>query len=235
MRLAKFTLVPAIFCAILFAQAGAVSSALGTFHMQGTVTDPNGAVVPNVKVVFRNGSSQINLITNETGLYQTDLRPGLYTMTAQFLGFKTYHRPLFRVESGGNATLDIRLQLPRCGDMVIVPTTDAAIDAATEFCRHEDTFSLPGKKGDGFAISIQYESRTSIRNGYVYEGAGPPARQPIFLAYNLFSLCADHLVYDVKQKTIEASGNVSVQDESVQQKADSMTFKFKEGQVVRLR
>ena len=116
-----------------------------TFHIRGTVTDPIGAVVPNVKITFQSGQLTQTLVTNDAGRYEADLPIGNYTMAAQTKGFKTYHRPFFRVSAPSNLTFDVRLQLGRCGDMVIVnssgkPPTDAEIYAATESCRHEDLF-----------------------------------------------------------------------------------------------
>jgi lipopolysaccharide assembly outer membrane protein LptD (OstA) len=53
---------------------------------------------------------------------------------------------------------------------------------------------------------------------------------PVCVAYNLFSLEADNVTYDAKNKTIKATGDVVVVNESgVTQPADSTTFKIENG------
>jgi lipopolysaccharide export system protein LptA len=55
------------------------------------------------------------------------------------------------------------------------------------------------------------------------------------VAYNLFSLQADHVVYNVKFRTVEAIGNVVVVNESgATQRAESMTLRIKNGQAIPL-
>lgn len=56
------------------------------------------------------------------------------------------------------------------------------------------------------------------------------------MAYNLFSLQADKVTYDVQKRTIEARGNViAVSESGATQRTDSMAFKIENGQVVMLR
>ncbi|MGH9357200.1 MAG: carboxypeptidase-like regulatory domain-containing protein, partial [Terriglobia bacterium] len=55
----------------------------GTFT--GTVTDPSGAVIPNVKVIITNTATGVShaTATNASGLYTVpNLVPGRYTITA---------------------------------------------------------------------------------------------------------------------------------------------------------
>jgi lipopolysaccharide assembly outer membrane protein LptD (OstA) len=57
---------------------------------------------------------------------------------------------------------------------------------------------------------------------------------PIFVAYNLFTLQADEVVYDVKSQTLEASGNVVAESsDGTAEHSDSMVFKIKNGKVTR--
>jgi lipopolysaccharide assembly outer membrane protein LptD (OstA) len=55
------------------------------------------------------------------------------------------------------------------------------------------------------------------------------------VAYNLFTLQADRVDYDVQNRTLEATGNVAtVSPNGVTQHADSLTFKFANGEASRL-
>lgn len=210
------------------------------FHVEGAVRDPAGAVVPRAKVVFRSGSSETTIATNETGFYEVDLPLGTYTMTAKTSGFITYKRPLFRMDRPGRLVFDVGLQLQECGDMVIGnssgrPVTDAEIYAATESCRPEDLFRKQARDGTPFEISIRRESHTKSGNTYRYDAPHSRYHAPVSVAYNVFSLHADHVSYNPKQNTLEATGNVIVEDESGKQEYDSVTFKLENGRASRQR
>src|SRR5438874_10831107 len=59
-------------------------------QLNGTVTDPSGAVVPNATVtLINNGTGQTRTTsTASNGSYSfTNLQPGTYTMTAEGPGF----------------------------------------------------------------------------------------------------------------------------------------------------
>jgi lipopolysaccharide assembly outer membrane protein LptD (OstA) len=56
------------------------------------------------------------------------------------------------------------------------------------------------------------------------------------VVYNLFSLQADKVTYDIQRQTIEATGNViAVNELGTHQGANSMAFKIEDGQVTPLR
>src|SRR5262249_3016637 len=61
----------------------------------GTVTDPQGAVVPEATVEVKNLETNVvsKTVTNERGLYSfPPLNPGMYSVTASGVGFKTVVR-----------------------------------------------------------------------------------------------------------------------------------------------
>src|SRR6266516_7582629 len=58
----------------------------------GTVTDPSGAAIPNVKVTVTNMGTNLSVstTTNQSGLYTAkELPVGTYKITAEAKGFKT--------------------------------------------------------------------------------------------------------------------------------------------------
>jgi len=237
MKLTVLIFVAVLTCSSLFGQAAALVSQLRTFHIQGTVTDATGAVVTNVKVTFKSGQGSQIFVTNNVGRYEADLPLGDYTMQERTAGFGTYHRPPFRVSEPVNLTFDIRLQIGRCGDMVITnssgrPPTDDEMYAATADCRHEDLFPL-SPHGNQFQLSIQHETRSKAAGIFSYAGASH--EDPVALAYNLFSLHADRLVYNAKHKTLEARGNVVVEDESGKRSADAMSFRLEDSHATQQR
>src|SRR5690242_9923969 len=71
----------------IFAQSN-----LSSGTIQGTVTDPSGAVVPGAKVtITNNGTGQTQTLnTNGSGLYSAgSLQPGSYTVEVTKQGFST--------------------------------------------------------------------------------------------------------------------------------------------------
>jgi carboxypeptidase family protein len=232
---ALFAVLP--LCGCFLGQTLALVTQPRTFHVKGTITDPIEAVIQGAKVTFESGQLKKSLITSGAGIYEADLPAGDYTMTARVSGFRLYRRRLFRVRAPADLIFDVRLQLGRCGDMVFTnrsgrPPTDAEIYAATESCRYEDLFPLSPHR-DQLQLSIQYETRAEAANVFSYSGAS--REDPVSLSYNLFSLRADRVVYNVREKTLEAQGNVVMEDESGKRRADAIAFKLEDGRPKQLR
>jgi hypothetical protein len=85
-----------------------------------------------------------------------------------------------------------------------------------------------------FQIWIRYPQRQPTERGVVYssDNIGWPS-VPVVVAYNLFSLEADKVIYDGKSQTIKASGNVVVDNASgTPSRADSAAFKIENGQAL---
>jgi hypothetical protein len=237
-----------LLCATLFGQStSAYSPAVAiqpqTFHIKGTITDPLEAVIRGVKVTFQSEQLSKTVTTNDVGVYEADLPFGNYTMTAQSSGFRVYGRPLFRVTVPINPILNATLLVgDPCGDMIVVnrsgePVTDEQWKAAREHCRREELIPIPSEGGVPFQLSIRSGTRSPIGNTNSYSGEKTSQYEvPVFVAYNLFSLRADKVIYDAKKRTIDASGNVVVVNESGStQRSDSMAFRIKDSQVVLFR
>ncbi len=80
-----------------------------TFHVQGTITDQSGTIFSKAKGAFKSEQFEKTVATNERGVYETHLPFGNYTMTAQVLGFRPYHRPVFRVTATETIAFDVTL------------------------------------------------------------------------------------------------------------------------------
>ncbi len=84
--LAVLTLLACFTTQPLAAQTG------GQGALEGTITDPSGAVVPNATVAATNQASNVTTTrtTSSAGLYEiTPLIPGVYTVTVTAQGFQT--------------------------------------------------------------------------------------------------------------------------------------------------
>ncbi|MGH9351886.1 MAG: carboxypeptidase regulatory-like domain-containing protein [Terriglobia bacterium] len=87
---------------------------VGTASLSGTITDPSGAAVPNVKVTL-NGLDRTftrSTVTSASGEYVLPaLQPGRYSVRLTASGFATYETELFALSSGEGRALNLTLHL----------------------------------------------------------------------------------------------------------------------------
>src|SRR5687767_8188208 len=82
--------------------------------VSGTVTDPNGSVVPGARVTVKNVGTNIaaNVVTNESGSFTVPfLVPGTYSVTVAGDGFKTSTRENVQVSVDDRINLEFRLEI----------------------------------------------------------------------------------------------------------------------------
>lgn len=91
MRHLIFNSLHAVVCGVIVLLASASASAQFNANLQGSVTDPAGAVVPGATVTLTNpetGKSQ-QITSSDEGFYRfSQLAPGTYTLSAEKEGFK---------------------------------------------------------------------------------------------------------------------------------------------------
>jgi hypothetical protein len=85
-----------------------------TANITGTVTDPSGAVVPNVKVAATNVGTNVQYaaLTNGAGVYNLLFLPvGQYNVSTEAQGFKKLTLGPFTLEVNQIARVDVVLQV----------------------------------------------------------------------------------------------------------------------------
>ncbi len=104
-----------------------IGFSFSTFAQQtaivGTVTDPSGAVVPNVTVTITNTDTRINRTfpTNEAGQYVApDLQIGHYVVKAEAKGFKASEQKNIVLNVGDRIRVDFQMQLGAAQETVTV-------------------------------------------------------------------------------------------------------------------
>ncbi|MGA9884891.1 MAG: carboxypeptidase regulatory-like domain-containing protein [Candidatus Acidiferrales bacterium] len=108
----------------LFAQATVVA------QLNGTVTDPSGAIVEGASITVRNTNTNAasTATTNGSGFYAVaNLPPGNYNITVSHSGFANYSQT-FVLAVGESATVDAKLQLASQGEKIIVNTQIPTIE-----------------------------------------------------------------------------------------------------------
>jgi hypothetical protein len=107
---------------------------LESASINGTVTDPRGAVITGGKVTLHNVSTGVDRvsITNASGRYVLiDIPPGTYTMLVNATGFSTASQPEFTLYVNQSATMDFKLVVGGTQQTVEVVGTAAQIESAT--------------------------------------------------------------------------------------------------------
>src|SRR5262245_45563668 len=96
-----------------FLSLNVVSSRSQSGLINGTVKDPNGAVVPGAQVTVRNEATgeTRNATTDKEGRFKIDaLPPGRYVVSVTRSGFKTADRNI-SIDGGRTETVEIKLDV----------------------------------------------------------------------------------------------------------------------------
>lgn len=238
-RFKSVSLLVLLFCATAFRQSAAPVPRAQSPNVHGTVRLPFDYAVSRAQVVFDGDTTSKTVFTDKTGFYEADLPVGLYTMIAiaSKPGFKEYRRPLFRVASSTNLTLDITFVPGVSCDLVVPDGSDHSQtqDEVQDACGGLEFFRVPSEDGVPFALSIDYPGRRRTDRETVYSSSNRIIKPPVLVDYNLFTLRADAVVYDVQRRILKATGNVvAVDEKGATQRVDSMTFRIENGQATPL-
>jgi len=228
----------------LYAQSVPSPTPAEDSYVEGTIRDSTNSAITGVEVKFESGKTTESVFSDSKGYYKAKLPVGVYAMSASWGANEKYRRPQFRVAPSRIIILDVTFHadapdcdpvFPRLAQPDGTPKTRAPIqDDYNDVCGGRDYLPITSS-GHNLTLDllIQYSTRrrSDGENTYV----GYDARGPVLVAYNLFTLTADKAVYDVKNRTIVATGNVVTADGSGKtQHADSMRFRIENGETVPL-
>ena len=116
--------------ALLVAAASAFGQAGGTGTIQGTVTDPSGAVVAGASVIATNMATgiQTDRKTTDAGFFALALLPaGEYTVTVKAAGFQTFTQERVVVDALQVVGLSAKLQIGLASQSVTVEAAPSAL------------------------------------------------------------------------------------------------------------
>src|SRR5260370_26141814 len=109
-----------------------IAQTITSGDIAGTVTDPSGAVLPQVKVTLKNaGTGAIqNAATNAQGAYRFSfLEPGRYELTVNATGFQEPGRTL-EVQVGQTVTVNIQVAIAASAQTVEVTEAPVTVHPA---------------------------------------------------------------------------------------------------------
>jgi hypothetical protein len=96
---------------------------MATAVLQGTVTDPSGAAVPNAQILIRNEATGVEWKsqTNNAGIYLVaGLPPGLYHVEVSRTGFQTYVATALKLDVGTTVVRNVKLKVGQVSQQVVV-------------------------------------------------------------------------------------------------------------------
>lgn len=103
-------------------------------QLSGFVKDPAGAVVANAKVIVKSETREFErtATTNGDGYYViSQLPPGLYSITVEANGFKTYKESGKKLDPNVPATVDAALQTGQVTEVVNVTASTSSVQTET--------------------------------------------------------------------------------------------------------
>ena len=121
-----FICISLVCCTSVFAQEVA--------QIRGTVTDPSGAVVPNVDVAVSQSETGLKrtATSDGKGFYVIPNLPlGPYSLEATKMGFQTFVRPGIVLQVGTNPDIPISLRVGDVSDKVVVEATTSEVETRT--------------------------------------------------------------------------------------------------------
>ena len=110
----------------------------------GTITDPTGAVVPNVSVTVTNinKGTTTKVVSNESGIYRAlNLTPDPYRVEAEASGFKRFAQSPILIEMNRVVTLDIGLEVGATTETISVTAAPPILETESG----KSTATIEGK------------------------------------------------------------------------------------------
>lgn len=165
---------------LFFAATSAFAQVAGTGSIQGTVTDPTGAVVPGATVTATNVATGVNTIskTTSSGVFAlTALQPGEYTVTVAASGFHTLQQQHVIVDALETVPVNPKLQLGATTQSVVVEaqptvlqTDDVSLGSSMENKIYD---SLPLAMNGSARDPTAFAGLSVGVNNYSTQAAGP--------------------------------------------------------------
>jgi hypothetical protein len=164
-------------CCLLVTSTAIAQSDRGI--IAGTVTDPDGAVIPGVSVVAENPETGVRFetVSTATGNYTiSQLPPGTYNLRIELPGFGPFRQEGIRVYVGQTARIDARLRLGALTEEVSVVGTASLLQTTSgeqsTSVATEELNALPlnfGARGNFFAANIRnpYSFVTLVPGGNI--------------------------------------------------------------------
>ena len=163
-----------LFLVLLLSVVCFAQTTSSTGSIQGTITDPSGAVVSGAKVSIRNKATDQTSVTttNSAGTFASGaLIPGNYVVRVEASGFKTVEIPI-TVQVNTTSSATAKLTLGQSAEVVEVQATDVAVNTEQATVQgvltSQQIENLP-INGRNFLDLAQLEPGVQIQDGGTFD------------------------------------------------------------------
>ncbi len=155
------------------ANAAAQASTGGT-KVHGTVTDPDGELIPGATVTFTPAKGPGRTVkSGSDGTYNITITPGMYTMLVSMPGFASYLMTNLKVPAVPSTTLDAKLKIGE--ENTVVNVEASAVQLSVDPDSNASSTILQGK--DLEALSDDPDELSSELSALAGPSAGPNGGQ----------------------------------------------------------
>jgi len=108
--------------------AAAQTPATGGTKVHGTITDPDGELIPGATIQFTPSKGAAKKVqSGSDGTYAITMPPGSYTLVVSMKGFASYSVQNLKVQSVASMTLDAKLKIGTADEVINVDDTAATL------------------------------------------------------------------------------------------------------------
>lgn len=149
---------------------------MNTGTLTGTVTDPQGAAIANVKVtvVHIDTNFESRAETNSEGLYRVQaLQPGLYRLTFESAGFKRTVQTGLDLRTGDVLPVNVKMEIGQLTESVQVSAQGTLLETETSasgsLTEGETLYKMPLYQR--YVLNAMNLNPGMTQNGYAYGGS----------------------------------------------------------------
>ena len=164
---------------VLLGPAHTVQAQERTGTISGTLTDASGGVLPGVTVTLTNSRTGrvYTAVTDGSGMYRSDLDPGMYAIRFELSGFARQEQPQVEVLLGRQFDVDATMRVGNVSEAVQVTAENAPlVDTRSTIIAHnvtaEEIARLPkGRSFQSIALTAPSVNSGEIEGGFQVNGA----------------------------------------------------------------
>ncbi|MEK6301667.1 MAG: carboxypeptidase regulatory-like domain-containing protein [Acidobacteriota bacterium] len=210
---------PLIMSVVILGVIGVVPIGTGSAEspsgrIKGAAMDVTGAVIPGATVGLYGKSDRWQTTTDQNGNYRFDAPPGIYEIRAEATGFLPFRRAPFRLESGQDILMNIR----------IIPSGLASHVVTQPPKIGEESFALPSSPDPSLILFVQFGAKQQHNDLVEYRG--------VMISYDVMTLYGDRARLNAKSLQLEVEGNVIVEDGLKRIRVRKATVEFRGGKPV---
>jgi hypothetical protein len=144
-----------------------------TGTVSGTITDPQGGVLPGVSVTLTGRTGSQTQVTDAEGNFRfLGLTPGAYSVRAELSGFRTYEERNIDVAIGRTVTLRVSMAVGGLEETIEVTASAVAVDTTTTatdaVISQELLFSMPISRTNAATQLLNYSP--GVNSGSAFGG-----------------------------------------------------------------